>query len=85
MANDVFLRDSRTRFGRTSLDPQTGEAYQGLIERAFGANLIDQLVAASEDAGEGEAKLSRRPDSLSRALDQSEQLLVACAIGGARE
>jgi hypothetical protein len=69
---DEFQRVSRTLLGRTGLDAQLAATYRALIERAFGANLLGELLAASAQAGGGKHGLARLEQIF--AADSSQRL-----------
>lgn len=69
---DEFLRVSRTLLGKTRLDPQLAGTYRTLVDRAFGANLVSELLAASAEAGGGKTGLAKL--EMMFAQDSSQRL-----------
>ena len=69
---DKFLELSQTLIGQSSLDSGLSESYRALMERAFGANLLDELLDASARAGQGPGALAKLVDAMEH--DSSQRL-----------
>jgi hypothetical protein len=63
---DQFLLLSETLLGRRYLDAELAKFYRALIERVFGANLLDELLEASRKAGRGTGALAKLTAAMDR-------------------
>jgi hypothetical protein len=56
---DRFLALSELLVGKKPLDPDLAKFYRATIEKSFGANLLDELLAAARKAGGGPTALTK--------------------------
>jgi Membrane bound FAD containing D-sorbitol dehydrogenase len=56
---DEFLKVSQALTGNSNLDPELAKAYRAVVEKAFGANLLYELLHASHCAGDGPGALEK--------------------------
>ena len=69
---DEFLNVSKALTGHNNLDPELSKAYRAVMEKAFGANLLSELLDASRKAGQGAGKLAKLVKVMQR--DSSQRL-----------
>jgi hypothetical protein len=56
---DQFLAISRLLVGKNALEPELGKFYRAVIEKSFGANILDELLSATASIGVGPTAIAK--------------------------